>query len=82
MTSLGYFTEIEMLQNRIRELETQLHTEREEHREIYMKLKTELRFTNSSSNQFEHQLQYLQTENQRLAEENICLREELDKLHK
>ena len=79
MSSVGYFTEIEMLQNKIRELENKLEEEREEHREIYMKLKSELRYTTSSSNHFDAQLIYLQQENQKLIQENCMLKEFLDK---
>jgi hypothetical protein len=39
MSSVGYFTEIKMLQNKIEELETKLQDEREEHRDIYKRLK-------------------------------------------
>jgi predicted nucleic acid-binding Zn-ribbon protein len=39
MLSVGYFTEIKMLQNKIEELETKLQDEREEHRDIYKRLK-------------------------------------------
>lgn len=79
MSSVGYFTEIEMLQNKIRELENKLEEEREEHREIYMKLKNELRYTTSSSNHFDAQLIYLQKENQKLLHENCMLKEFLNK---
>ena len=79
MSFLGYFSELDMLKNRIQQLENQLQEEREEHREVYMKLKTELRYTNSSSNQFEQQIQHLQCENQLLLEENILLKEQLEK---
>ena len=79
MSSIGYFTEIEMLQNKIRELENKLEEEREEHREIYMKLKSELRYTTSSSNHFDAQLIYLQQENQKLIQENCMLKEFLNK---
>ncbi len=79
MSSVGYFTEIEMLQNKIRELENKLEEEREEHREIYMKLKSELRYTTSSSNHFDAQLHFLQQENQKLIQENCMLKEFLNK---
>jgi hypothetical protein len=79
MSSVGYFTELEMLQNKIRELENKLEKEREEHREIYMKLKSELRYTTSSSNHFDAQLSYLQQENQKLIQENCMLKEFLNK---
>jgi hypothetical protein len=37
---MGYFTEIEMLQNKIKELEKKLQEEREEHRDVYARMKT------------------------------------------
>ncbi len=36
---LGYFTEIEILQNKIKQLENKLEQERIEHREAYQRMK-------------------------------------------
>jgi HD superfamily phosphohydrolase YqeK len=68
-----------LLQNKICYLENKLEEERKEHRDIYMKLKNELRYTSSSSNHFDAQLFYLQQENQRLLEENLIFKEQLNK---
>jgi hypothetical protein len=40
MSIMGYFTEVEMLQNKIKELEKKLQEEREEHRDVYACMKT------------------------------------------
>ncbi len=40
MSIIGYFTEIETLQNKFKELEKKLQEEREEHRDIYIRMKT------------------------------------------
>jgi hypothetical protein len=45
---MKYFTEIELLKNRINELEEKLQKEREEHREAYGRLKTQLMFYQNS----------------------------------
>lgn len=42
MSSFGYFTEIEILQNKIKQLEEQLNDEREEHKAIYAMMKRNL----------------------------------------
>ena len=39
MSGLGYFTEIEMLQNKIAELEQKLETERMEHKDIMIRMR-------------------------------------------
>jgi peptidoglycan hydrolase CwlO-like protein len=39
---IGYFTEIEMLQNKIKQLEEKLQEEREEYKSIYAKMKVSL----------------------------------------
>jgi flagellar capping protein FliD len=47
---LEYFTEIELLKNRINELEEKLQNEREEYREVYSRLKHQLMLYQNSNN--------------------------------
>jgi hypothetical protein len=47
---LEYFTEIELLKNRINDLEEKLQKEREEHREVYSRLKHQLMLYQNSNN--------------------------------
>lgn len=63
---IGYFTEIEQLQNRIRQLEEQLCEEREEHKAIYAKMKRDVQ-------EFIQENMELKKENMRLAALNASL---------
>jgi hypothetical protein len=40
-TFIGYFTEIEMLKQKIKELEEKLQEERQEHRDIFSRMKAD-----------------------------------------
>lgn len=76
MSSIGYFTELELLRKRITDLEKQLQDERQEFKEIYMRMKAESRYNvETSSNVSE--LQILREQNARLARENMLLLEQL-----
>lgn len=71
---LGYFTQIEMLENKIKELETKLEEERREHKEAYMRLKQSSAVHCVSSNTSDYELHFLHKENARLREENERLK--------
>lgn len=58
MSQFGYFTEIEMLQKKIKELELKLEEERAEHRDIFARMRECIQNTN---NEFE--LKHLKDEN-------------------
>jgi hypothetical protein len=66
VTTLGYFTEIEMLQNKIAELKMQLEEERTEHRDMYQRMRADCARVLS-----------LCSENQELKQENLKLSLEL-----
>jgi len=70
--SLGYFTEIEILQNRIKSLEEKIQEEREEHREIYAMMKANVE-------DFLQEIDALKKENHKLAAENAELLHLLEK---
>lgn len=70
--SLGYFTEIEMLQNKIKELEEKLQEERDEHKEIYARMKVHVE-------DFRAEIDQLRRDNRRLAAENAELMNLLEK---
>lgn len=77
MSSIGYFTEIDLLKKKIKELEEQIESERQEHRDIYMKLK------NNNDNAYimslKEDVNVLRAENQRLILRNHTLEEEISK---
>ena len=77
MSSIGYFTEMEQLKNKIHELEEQIQYERQEHREIYMKLKNNT--DNSYIMSLKEEVMGLRAENQRLIMRNYALEEEASK---
>ena len=66
MSSIGYFTEIEMLNLKIKELEQKIQEERDEHRDIYIRLKS--------------QNDILYIENKKIKTENISLKTQLEQL--
>lgn len=75
MSSIGYFTEIEQLKNKIQELEETIQSERQEHREIYMKLKNHS--DNAYITSLREEVFSLRAENQRLILRNHTLEEEV-----
>ncbi len=66
MSSIGYFTEIEILNLKIKELEQKIQEERDEHRDIYIRLKS--------------QNEILCIENTKLKNENISLKTKIEQL--
>lgn len=82
MSSIGYFTEIEILQNKIKELESKLEHERDEFRETFMRMKANIASISTPSyssnnyecNPFYEELCFLREENARLTEENNQLK--------
>ena len=74
MSRIGYFTEMEQLKNKIKELEEQIQSERQEHREIYMKLKNNT--DNSYIMSLKEEVMGLRAENQRLIMRNYALEED------
>lgn len=77
MSIVGYLSEIEQLKKKVNELTEQIESERQEHRDIYMKLK------NTNDNAYIARLKEdvinLRAENQRLILRNNTLEEELRK---
>lgn len=73
-STIGYFTEIELLHNKIKELEAKLEQERQEFREAYMRLKlasySQVSVTSNETNPFYEEICFLREENARLTEEN------------
>lgn len=73
MSSIGYFTEIEMMQSKIKELENKLEQERQEFREAFMRMKASsanITTSNIINNPFYDEILTLR-------EENAVLREKL-----
>ena len=64
--SMGYFSEIEMLQNKIKSHEEKIQEEREEHKEIYARMKVNIQ-------DFLQEIDQLKRDNFRLATENTDL---------
>lgn len=64
--SMGYFTEIEMLQNKIKNLEEKIQEEREEHKEIYARMKVNVE-------DFLQEIDQLKKENRQLVAQNTEL---------
>ena len=84
MASNSFQADLEILQKRIVELEKMLHNEREEYKDIYMRMKKHTRDTenndlkkNSNTNGQEFQIYYLNEEIKRLRKENNELRSNL-----
>lgn len=69
MAQIGYFVEIEMLQNKIKELEQKLNDERAEHRDIFSRMRAQLLETSLNKNEIIQ-----------LRAENAALRNELYEL--
>lgn len=69
MSQFGYFTEIEMLQNKIKELELKLEEERAEHRDIFARMRAQC--IQNCNNEFELK---------RLKDENTMLKAELHEI--
>ena len=65
-TFIGYFTEIDMLKEKIKELEEKLQEERQEYRDIFSRMKTEN--------------EMLKTENNNLVVQNIILEDKIKEL--
>jgi hypothetical protein len=65
MLRFGYFTEIEMLQKKIKELELKLEEERAEHRDIFARIRRQC--IQNTNNEFE--LKHLKDENRILKAE-------------
>lgn len=88
-TGIGFFVEIDQLQNRIKELESKLEQERQEFREMFMRMKANIT-TNTTSNSVCQQVQsinpfydevcYLRDKVALMTEENIKLKEENEQL--
>jgi CRISPR/Cas system-associated endoribonuclease Cas2 len=69
MSQFGYFTEIEMLQKRIKELELKLEEERTEHRDIFLRMRAQC--MQNSNNEYELKCS---------REENAMLKAELQEI--
>ena len=88
-TGIGFFVEIDQLQNRIKELENKLEQERQEFREMFMRMKANItNHTTSNSvcqqaqsiNPFYDEVCYLRDKVALMTEENIKLKEENEQL--
>jgi hypothetical protein len=82
MATMGYFTEIEKLQNQIKELECKLEQERQEFRDAFMRMKAAASQVQTSSNYFDtnpfyEEVCFLREENARLVEENEQLKQSI-----
>lgn len=77
MSTIGYFTEIEQLKKKIKDLEKQIENERQEHRDIYMKLKNN--YDNTYILSLKEDVNLLRAENQRLILRNNTLQQEISK---
>jgi len=87
MASNSFHTDLEVLKKRIVELEQMLHDEREEYKDIYMRMKKHTHDTEKTTNNVfskhsningqEFQIYYLNEEVKRLRQENNELRSKL-----
>jgi hypothetical protein len=77
MSNFGYFSEIQQLKKKIKELEIQIEYERQEHRDIYMKLKNN--HDNVYIMSLKEDVNLLRAENQRLILRNNTLEQEVSK---
>lgn len=78
MSIIGYLEEIEELKRKVTELQTQIQSERQEHRDIYMKLKSHNDNTYIAS--LKEDVNTLRAENQCLIMRNHTLEDELSKV--
>ena len=85
--SIGYFTEIEMLKEKINELEQKLQEEREEHRDIFFRMKADNELLKEQNDNLRMEnlrvktaYELLKTENDNLLVENAEMDDKLERL--
>jgi len=79
-TFIGYFTEIDMLKEKIKELEEKLRQEREEHRDIFFRMKAENELLKEENNNLRMENSRVKAESDELLMDNTVMGDELENL--